>query len=82
MITLFIVSRSPEIKWAQGKGDINRAIFVFGDQDTIESVITFRIDGHTIKRGDLIGQLNHLVPLGVEILVLHFRPSAHLVRSD
>jgi hypothetical protein len=25
--------------------------FCFGDQDTIESVITFRIDGRTIKRG-------------------------------
>ena len=25
--------------------------FCFDDQDTIESVITFRIDGHTIKRG-------------------------------
>ena len=25
--------------------------FYFGDQDTIESVITFRVDGHTIKRG-------------------------------
>jgi hypothetical protein len=25
--------------------------FVFGDQDTIESVITFRIDSHTFKRG-------------------------------
>ena len=37
----------------------------FGDQDTIESVITFRIDGHTIKRGALIGQLDHLVPLGI-----------------
>ena len=46
------------------------------------SVITFRIDGHTIKRGALIGQLDHLVPLGVEILALHFRPSAHSVRSD
>jgi hypothetical protein len=23
----------------------------FGDQDTIESVITFRVDGRTIKRG-------------------------------
>ena len=32
--------------------------FCFGDQDTIESVITFRIDGHTIKRGALIGQLD------------------------
>ena len=46
--------------------------FCFGDQGTIESVITFRIDGHTIKRGALIGQLSHLVPLGVEILALHF----------
>ena len=36
----------------QGKG-INRG-FSFGDQDTIESVITFRIDGCTIKRGSLL----------------------------
>ena len=28
--------------------------FCFGDQDTIENVITFRIDGHTTKRGALI----------------------------
>ena len=55
--------------------------FCFGDQYTIESVITFRIDGRTIKRGALIGQLNHLVPLGVEILALYFRPSAHSVRK-
>ena len=46
------------------------------------SVITFRIDGHTIKRGALIGQLDHLVSLGVEMLALHFRPSAQSVRSD
>ena len=39
--------------------------FVFGDQHTLESEITFRIDGRTIKRGALIGQLDHLVPLGV-----------------
>jgi hypothetical protein len=25
--------------------------FCFDDQDTIESAITFRVDGHTIKRG-------------------------------
>ena len=56
--------------------------FCFGDQDTIESVITFRIYGHTIKRGPLIRQLDHLVPLGVEILVLYFRPSAQSVRSE
>ena len=39
--------------------------FCFGDQDTIESVITCRIDGRTIKWGALMGQLDHLVPLGV-----------------
>ena len=39
--------------------------FCFGDQDTTEIVITFRIDDHTINRGALIGQLDHLVPLGV-----------------
>jgi hypothetical protein len=27
--------------------------FVFSDQNTIESVITFRIDSRTIKRGNL-----------------------------
>ena len=45
-------------------------------------MITFKIDGRTIKRGALIGQLDHLVSLGVGILALHFRPSAHSVRSD
>ena len=58
------------------------SFFVFGDQDTIESVITFRIEGRTIKRGALIGQLDHLVPLGVEILALHFRPIVQSVRSE
>jgi hypothetical protein len=38
---------------------------------TLESVITFRIDGHTIKRGALIEQLDHLVPLGVGMHALH-----------
>ena len=33
----------------QGKG-INRH-FVLSDQDTIDSVITFRVDGCTINRG-------------------------------
>ena len=55
--------------------------FYFGDQDTIESVITFRIDGHTIKRRALIVQLDHLVPQGVGKLALHFRPSAQSVRK-
>jgi hypothetical protein len=46
------------------------------------AVITFRIDGRTIKRGALIGQLNYLVPLGVGIHAYAFRPSTHSVRSD
>ena len=69
-------------KWAQGKGIFDRAI-LFGDQDTIESVIIFRIDGNTIKRGALIGQLDHLVPLGVGILALHLSlVRAQSMRSD
>ena len=50
---------------------ISLGLFCFGDQDTIESVIIFRIDGRTIKRGALIKQLDHLVPLGVGIHALH-----------
>jgi hypothetical protein len=42
--------RKRKTKWAQGKGIIIGP-FCFGDRDTIESVITFRIDGRTIKRG-------------------------------
>ena len=46
--------------------------FCFGDQGTIESVITFRIDSHTIKRRNL--WLNgYRVPLGVMILAYAFR---------
>ena len=37
--------------------------FCFGDQDTIESVITFRIDSRTIKRGNL-WLSGYRVPLG------------------
>jgi hypothetical protein len=53
----------------QGKG-INRG-FCFGDQDTIESVIMFRVDGHTIKMGFLTRQFGHPVPLGVGLHALH-----------
>ena len=45
-------------------------------------MITFRIDSRTIKRRALIGQLDDLVPLGVEILAFYFRPNANSVRSD
>ena len=37
--------------------------FCFGDKDTIESVITFRIDSCTIKRGNL-WLSGYRVPLG------------------
>ena len=37
-----------------------------------ESGITFRIDGRTIKRRALIGQLDHLVPLSVGKLAYAF----------
>jgi len=43
--------RKRKTKWAQGKG-ITIGPFWFGDQDTIESMITFRIDSRTIKRGE------------------------------
>jgi hypothetical protein len=33
--------------------------FAFGDQDTIEGVITLRIDSRTIKRG-ISGAIDHL----------------------
>jgi hypothetical protein len=33
--------------------------FAFGDQDTIEGVITFRIDNRTIKRR-ISGAIDHL----------------------
>jgi hypothetical protein len=44
----------------------------FGDQDTIESVITFRINSSTIKRKNL--WLNgYRIPLGDMILAYAFR---------
>ena len=46
--------------------------FCFGDQDTIESVITFRIDSHTIKKGNL-WLSGYRVPLGDMILAYAFR---------
>jgi hypothetical protein len=46
--------------------------FIFGDQDTIESVITFRIGSRTIKRGN-IWLSSYRVPLGDMILAYAFR---------
>jgi hypothetical protein len=46
--------------------------FCFGDKDTIESVITFRIDSRTIKRENL-WLSSYRVPLGDMILAYAFR---------
>ena len=59
----------------KNQGDQGKGIaygFCFGDQDTIESVITFRIDSHTIKRGNL-WLSDYRVPLGGMILIYAFR---------
>ena len=54
----------------QGKGIAQG--FGFGDQDTIEGVITFRIDSRTIKRG-ILWLSGYQVPLGVIVHVHAFR---------
>ena len=48
--------------------------FCFGDQDTIESVITFRIDSRTIKRGES-RLIRYQVPLGEFIHAFALGPS-------
>ena len=47
-------------------------VFCFGTQDTIEGVSVFRIDSHTIKRGN-IWLSDYQVPLGDMILAYAFR---------
>jgi len=54
----------------QGKGIIEG--FGFGDQDTIEGMITFRIDSRTIKR-EILWLSGYQVPLGVIVHVYAFR---------
>ena len=56
-------------KWSSRQRYINRAPFRFSDQDTIESVITFRIDSRTIKRDNLVLEDGYQVPL--DELVMH-----------
>jgi len=46
--------------------------FGFGGQDTIEGVIKFRIDSHTIKRG-ILWLNSYQVPLGDIVHVHAFR---------
>ena len=48
--------------------------FVFGDQDTIESVIMFRVDGRTIKRGSLLDNSANATRCWISCIA--FRPSA------
>ena len=62
-------------KWAQGKGITYRVIFWFGDQDTIESVITFRIDNRTIKKGKSYVIVVIKMPLGEVIHAFALGPS-------
>ena len=54
------------------KAKVLLRVFGFGDQDTIEGVITFRIDSRTIKRG-ILWLSGYQVPLGVIIHVHAFR---------
>ena len=62
--------RKTKTKGDQGKGI--RQVFDFGDQDTIESVITFRIDRRTIKKRNL-WLSGYQVPLGDIVLAYTFR---------
>jgi len=48
--------------------------FGFGDQDTIEGVIMFRIDSRTIKRG-VLRLSGYRVPVGVIVHEMHLEPS-------
>ena len=45
--------RKRKTKWAQGKGIFDRAILFCHSRHRIEDVSEFRIDSHTIKRGNL-----------------------------
>jgi len=54
------------------KAKVLLRVFGFCDQDTIEGVITFRIDSRTIKRG-ILWLSGYQVSLGVIIHVHAFR---------
>ena len=64
--------RKRKTKTKEIKVKVSNRFLCFGDQDTIESGITFRIDNHTTKRENpwLIGCR---VPLGDMILAYAFR---------
>ena len=54
------------------KAKVLLRVFGFGYQDTIEGVITFRIDSRTIKR-EIFWLSGYRVPLGVIVHVHAFR---------
>ena len=54
------------------KAKVLLRVFGFGHQDIIESVITFRIDSRTIKRG-ILWLNGYQVPLGVIVHEHAFR---------
>jgi hypothetical protein len=56
------------------KAKVSNKFFCFGTQDTIEGVSVFRIDSHTIKRGNL-WLSGYQVPLGEVILAYASGPS-------
>ena len=51
MIKFLDLEKKKEKQKAQGKGEIDRSFLVYWSRH-LESVITFRIDSHTIKRGE------------------------------
>ena len=78
---LDLKNKKEKNKKLKTKVKLNMSFLVWWSRH-LASVITFRIDGRTIKRGALIRQLYHLVPLGVGIHAYAFRPNAQSVRSD
>jgi hypothetical protein len=62
-------NKTKEIK---AKSQIYKIDFIFGDQDTIESVIMFIINNRTIKRGNL-WLSGYRVPLGDMTFAYAFR---------
>ena len=61
--------------WKRRKGEIPmvikakgiRQIFCFVGEDTVECVVWFKIDSHTIKREIQNSKYVYLVPLGVNL---------------
>ena len=61
--------RKRKTKSYRDQGKIIAQDFDFGDQDTIQGVIKFRIDSRTVKR-EILWLSGYRVPLG-EIIYMH-----------